>query len=80
MATVITYSSTERSRASGTPAKRPGVFRRALIAIMEARQQKADREIAEFLGRRGGVMAQSLGGARIRSRPYAELPAMQRNG
>jgi hypothetical protein len=37
----------------------PGLFRRILLALMEARQRQADREIAEILARRGGVIGRA---------------------
>jgi hypothetical protein len=42
----------------GAAPRKVGPFRLILWAIMEARQRKADREIAEILSRRGGVMAE----------------------
>ena len=47
----------------------PGLFRRMLLALMEARQRRADREIAEILSRRGGVMAEADAFRPVR-RPY----------
>jgi hypothetical protein len=37
----------------GRVTRTPGIFSRAFAAIMEARQEKADREIAEILAYRG---------------------------
>lgn len=39
----------------GAP-KRPGFFRRAFDAMVEARRHSAEREIAEFLRGRGGAL------------------------
>ena len=49
---------------------KPGVFRRFLVSLMAARQRQADREIAEILARRGGVMGISEGRPPRRFRPY----------
>jgi hypothetical protein len=71
MANVSTLSTPLGSRARDTQAaRRPGVFRRILEAIMESRQRTADREIAEIIGRRGGVLSRELLGhnAPVRSR------------
>lgn len=40
--------------------QRPGIFARLLASMMEARQRRADSEIAELLARRGGIMTDEL--------------------
>ena len=66
MATVFPLSS--GSDVSGKPALRatkaekPGIVRRLLRAMMEARQRQADRVIAEMMNRRSGVPARRISG------------------
>jgi hypothetical protein len=64
---------------SGTEHSGIGLFRRFASALMAARQRQADREIAEILGRRGGVMADACTDARAAQRryPYAAMPAFR---
>jgi hypothetical protein len=53
--------------------RKSNFFIRAVKAIMESRQRKADREIAEILSRRGGVMSDEIErrlGQRLDHRPY----------
>lgn len=57
---------TETEEIAGSAGQGP--FRRFVAAIIAARQRQADREIAEILGRRGGVMIDD----------YAGVPAPRR--
>jgi hypothetical protein len=68
MAAVFTLPTT--GGAGVTPKSRSGtgMFRRALEALMAARQRQADREIAEILARRGGVIGTSLPDAARKTR------------
>lgn len=56
-----------------------GLFRRLVSAIEAARQRQADREIAEALGRRGGIMAEDyVEGLALRGRFLPrDIPAMR---
>jgi hypothetical protein len=56
MANISTVSTPiGRSTGHANPARKPGVFRKILEAIMESRRRKAEIEIAEIIGRRGGI-------------------------
>ena len=61
-------------------ARAPGFFARLLDAISEARQRRANRELAEILGRRGGIMGDEWEGAPAPARAQAqsrELPCFR---
>ena len=81
MATVVTASHTSSSRIDERRLpNRAGFFTRLVQAIMQARQRAADREIAEILGRRGGIMRDELesGAAPAvgREYPFRQLPSL----
>jgi len=49
-----------RSPASNSPASKPGILRRIVLAMFEWRQAQADREIARFLARSGGRLTDDM--------------------
>ena len=56
------------------------LFARLMRAFMEARQRQADRDIAEILARRGGIMKDALEGnqcTQSRDYPFRALPAVR---
>ena len=58
MATAVTISRPASAPQSAPALTRAGLLRRVLARLIEARQRRADREIGEMLGRRGGLMAE----------------------
>lgn len=67
------------SKADAWP-KKPSMLRQALHALLEARQRQADRELAQILSRRGGLMGQSEANgfqASRRTDPFHTLPALK---
>ena len=58
MATVstVTQDALDLSGARSAATK-PGIISRFFNAIIDARQRQADRELAQILSRRGGIMA-----------------------
>ena len=78
MATVFRLPPAESAFASPgqatAPAATPGLFRRVLLALMEARQRRADSEIVEILSRRGGSMAEAPGFRPVTRRNPGDLP------
>ena len=75
MATVLdaSFSLSRKSAASS-----PGLLHRAFLALMEARQRQADREIAAILARRGGIMIDAGGSLSSELRQQGRLPALSR--
>ena len=80
MATLVAaeqISSTTPSRGASTG--KHSILARLMRLIMEARQRQADRDIAEILARRGGIMKDALEGSQggqSRVYPFAALPAV----
>lgn len=57
-----------------------GLLARLMRALMEARQRQADRDIAEIVARRGGIMKDALEGrvcGQSRAFPFHALPAVR---
>jgi hypothetical protein len=54
------YFADTRSSSSPSTANKPGLLRRFFDAIVDARQQSADREIARQLERSGGRLTDSI--------------------
>ena len=78
VSTAPSLASPAADRAAAFP--KPGLWRRAYDALMESRQRQADREIAEILARRGGIMADPALTAAFqagRRRP-GQMPAIRR--
>lgn len=77
MATVLTAPYLSARSRPGE--KRPGLLSRCVSALMEARRQKAERDIAEILARRGGIMRDEFARGSLRapsrSYPFRNVPS-----
>ena len=79
MATVVTGSPSHLAATEPSEARGMGILRRAFRSLIEARQRKADSEIAEILARRGGAMRDELEAAphrNGRTYPFTPMPGM----
>lgn len=65
------------ARSRDVPAVAAGVIARLVRSLVAARQRRADRDIAEILGRQGGVMARRevRQGSAARTFPFRAMPS-----
>lgn len=81
MATLVAAEQISRIAPSRSASNRKhSLLVRLMRAVFEARQRQVDRDIAEILARRGGIMKDALDGSRAgqsRAYPFRAWPAVR---